>query len=523
MVKILTIGPFGGAESGQEAVSLQFPEEKNVWDGPHPRPKSRVDLSLSLDHVKEVFAGCADFETRPLHIKGAQEAGTLCWVNGMVKTERVNDYILRPLSQWEGPDERSSVFQRILEGWAWTMTVQERTDMDDVTGDLVNGCCILFLPGEENALSFQVQTEEKRAVSAPEIENVMKGPKDSFTESVRTNTSLVRRRIRTPWLRVEEQIVGRQSMTPVDVMFIQGLTDPELVAQIQQRIADIDIDALISTGNLEEYVIDNKATSFPQVLFTERPDRFCNGLMDGRVGVLIDGLPMACLLPGDIALFLKAPQDRSNNYAIGTVLTIIRYLCMAITLLAPGFYVAVATFHPEMIPTKLALSIISSKQDVPFSTIFEVLTMLVAFEILQEAGLRLPKTIGQTVSIIGGLVVGQSAVEAKIVSPVVVIVVAIAGIAGYTMPNQDFASALRIWRFFITAAAGVAGLFGLMVCAVALVYRLAEIESFGVAYLSPFAPATGNHPRGHTIIRPPLPMEKFRDMTLHPRNSRKQK
>jgi hypothetical protein len=176
-----------------------------------------------------------------------------------------------------------------------------------------------------------------------------------------------------------------------------------------------------------------------------------------------------------------------------------------------------------MIPTKLALSIISSKQDVPFSTTFEVLTMLVAFEILQEAGLRLPKTIGQTVSIIGGLVVGQSAVEAKIVSPVVVIVVAIAGIAGYTMPNQDFSNALRIWRFLITAAAGVAGLFGLVMSAAALVYRLAALESFGVAYLTPFAPAAGDRPQGWTILRPPMPKEKFRDLALHPLNQRKQK
>ncbi len=497
-------------------------ERDPKWDGPHPRAETRVDLPLTLESVKQVFAGCADFETRPIQVKGAGTAGTLCWINGMVKLERVNDYILRPLTEWSGPEE-GTVFQRILEGGVWNLSAQERTDMDEVTGDLVDGSCILFLPEEANVLSFSVQTEEKRSISDPETENVIKGPRDSFTESVRTNTSLVRRRIRTPWLRIEEQVVGRQTLTPVDLIYIEGLTNPDLVAQAQQRVADIDIDAMISTGNLEEYIIDDKGTAFPQVLFTERPDRFSTGLMDGRVGILIDGLPMGCLLPGDIAQFLKAPQDRSSNYVIASLLTLIRYTCMVLTLLMPGFYVAVAAFHPEMIPTKLALSIIASKQDVPFSTVFEVLAMLVAFEILQEAGLRLPKTIGQTVSIIGGLVVGQSAVEAKIVSPVVVIVVAIAGIAGYTMPNQDFANALRIWRFLITAAAGVAGLFGMMICTAALVYRLAAIESFGVAYLTPFAPAAGDRPQGRTILRAPLPKDKFRDLALHPLNQRKQK
>lgn len=497
-------------------------EQRPKWDGPHPRPEIRVELPLSLDSVEQVFAGCVDFESRPIQVRGAGRGGTLCWLNGMVKLERVNDYILRPLAEWDGP-EQGTVFQRILEGGVWNLSARERTGMDEVTGDLVNGCCVLFLPGEENALSFAVPTEEKRSISDPETENVIKGPRDSFTESVRTNTSLVRRRVRTPWLRIEEQVVGRQTLTPVDLIYIEGLTDPELVAQVQRRVSDIDIDALISTGNLEEYIIDDKETAFPQVLFTERPDRFSSGLMSGRVGLLIDGLPMGCLLPGDIAQFLKAPQDRSNNYITASVLTLIRYICMALTLLMPGFYVAVAAFHPEMIPTRLALSIIVSKQDVPFSTAFEVLAMLVAFEILQEAGLRLPKTIGQTVSIIGGLVVGQSAVEAKIVSPVVVIVVAIAGIAGYTMPNQDFANALRIWRFLITAAAGAAGLFGMMICAAALVYRLAEIESFGVAYLTPFAAAVGDRPHGRTILRAPLPEDKFRDLALHPQNRRKQK
>lgn len=489
---------------------------------PHPRSRPRVDLPLSLEALEQVMGACSDFAKRKLYLAGEQETAVLCWINGMVKTERVNDYVIRPLAQWQGPAVTGEL-RRIAEGGSWSLTVEERRDMDQVTEDLVNGSCILFLPGRETALSFAVPTEEKRAVSAPENENVLKGPKDSFTESVRTNTSLVRRRLRTPWLRVEEQRVGRQSLTPVDLIWVEGITDPELVQQARRRVADIDIDALLSTGNLEEYIIDDIYTPFPMVMFTERPDRFSVGLMDGRVGLLVDGLPMGCLLPGDIAQFIKAPQDRSNNYLMATLLTLIRYFCMGITLVLPAFYVAVATFHPEMIPTKLALSIIASKQDVPFVTSLEVLAMLVAFEILQEAGLRLPQSIGQTVSIIGALVVGQSAVEAKIVSPVVVIVVAVAGITGYTMPNQDFSNALRIWRFVLTVAASVAGLFGLMTGLAALIYHLAGLESFGVAYLTPFASNPGEEQTGRALVRPPMPESKYRELTLHPGNRRRQR
>ena len=498
-----------------------FGDEKQS-DVSHPIQKPRVEGELCLQKLEDLFHCCADFSKRTLWLAGSDQEATLCWVDGMVKMERMNEYIIRPLVETPGPDIRG-VVRRIVEGGVWNMKAEERTTLDEVSEDLVNGSCALFLPGGKGALTFAVPTEEKRSISAPEIENVLKGPKDAFVESLRTNTSLLRRRLRTPFLRLEEQIVGRQSLTPVDVIWVEGITDPELVKKVSRRIEKIDIDAVLSTGNLEEYIIDDTGTAFPQTICTERPDRLCVGLMDGRVGILVDGLPMGFLVPGDIAQFIKAPQDRSYNYITATALTLVRYLCMAITLLLPAFYIAVATFHPEMIPTKLALSVIASKQDVPFVTSFEVLVMLLAFEVLQEAGLRPPQTIGQTVSIIGGLVVGQSAVEAKIVSPVVVIVVATAGITGFTMPNQDFSNAIRLWRFGLAVAASFAGLFGLMAGCVAFVYHLAAIESFGVAYLTPFAPNAGTPGGGQNVLRRPMPKMKLRDLALHPRNWHNQK
>ena len=491
---------------------------------PHPRKEPRIDLPLTIDNLKTVFGDSADFSTREICLHGAPDKRvTLCYVVGMVRLERACDYLLRPLAQDEALVKCSldEAYERMRCGGVYDLDVKECTAMDQATQSLIKGdCLLLFSPGK--GLAFSTATEEKRSVSPPENEPAIKGAKDSFVESIRTNTSLVRRRLRAPELRVREQIVGRQTLTPVDILYLEGITDPALVEEAQRRIARIDIDALLMTGALEEYIIDEADTAFPLIAYTERPDRFCSGLVEGRVGILIDGLPLGYLLPGSIRQFFKTGQDKSQNWMVASALSVLRYGCMLITLFLPALYIAAVTFHPEMIPLKLALSINAAKADVPFTTVFEVLIMLMAFEVLQEAGLRLPSSIGQTVSILGGLVVGTAAVEAKIVSPAVLIVVAIAGIAGYTMPSQDFAGALRIWRFVLAVAASVAGCFGVILGGAALVCRLAGLESFGVAYLTPFASNAGEQVEGHAVLRQPLHRTKLREKSLNTRNRRNQ-
>lgn len=467
-----------------------------------------------------------DFSNRKIALAGRLDLEiTLCFINGMVKMERVSDYVLRPIAQDEALaacSDMASVRRHMAAGALYNLGIEEREDMDSAVSDLIGGNCLLLFPGEKTALSFNVGTEEKRSISQPENETVLKGAQDSFVESIRTNTSLVRRHLKAPELKIGEQVVGRQSLTTVDVLYLDGITDLEIVRQVTERLEHIDIDAALATGNIEEYIIDKTDTAFPLVQHTERPDRFCAGLVEGRVGILIDGLPLGYLAPGTIGVFLQTPQDKSNNWMLASALTVLRYFCMLLTLILPGFYIAVVTFHQEMIPTRLALSIIAAKRDVPFVTVFEVLIMLLAFEILQEAGLRLPQSIGQTVSIIGGLVVGSAAVEAKIVSPAVLIAVAIAGIAGYTMPSQELAGALRIWRFGLAVLASVAGLFGLVIGGAALIYHLAAIESFGVSYLTPFAANAGQQVEGETILRQPLPRVKLRETALKTKNRRNQ-
>ena len=448
---------------------------------PHPRKEPRFPGPLTPENIQKIFQDCADFRSRSVILHGDLERSVhLCWIEGMVRGERMNDYVLRPLAQ--DPMLASlplhEVYKIMAQGALYTGGVQMRTSLDEGAADLVAGCCLVFFPGQERALSLSVATEEKRSVGEPENEPALKGARDSFVESIRTNTSLVRRRLRAPELRVKEHIVGRQSLTPVDVVYLEGIADAHTIQLIEARLDEIDIDGIEATGNLEEYLVDRLNTPFPLLPFTQRPDRFCSGLLEGRVGILADGLPLGYLAPGTLDQFFKTGQDKAFHWMVASALNLIRYFCALVTLLLPGLYIAMVTFHPEAIPPKLAVSIVAAKQQVPFSTIFEVLIMLLSFEVLQEAGLRLPGPIGSTVSILGGLVVGNAAVEAHIVSPAVLIAVAIAGVAGYTQPSQDFAGALRLWRVLLGVPASLGGPFGVALGGAPLPWDLGGAEGF---------------------------------------------
>ena len=487
----------------------------------HPPRQPRYPQPLSWEAVTAVYADCADFGRRKLCPAGEGErAIRVCWLDGRVKAERLNDYIFHPILTAHFDPEGN--WQRQLEEEIlWNQNPRPCGSTDQAVYGLIEGACLIFT--REGVLECMVPTEDRRGVEKPENESGIKGAKDSFTETVRVNTSLIRSRLRTPELIIRRHLVGRQTRTPVEMLWIRGLCDPAWPARIAGRLEEIQEDALLTTAELEDYLIPTRSSPFPRLFFTQRPDRVCQGLLEGRVALLIDGVPQGCILPGELSQFLQAPQDRSDHWLAASSLTCLRYLCMVLTLLLPGLYVAMAQFHFELIPTKLALSIIASKQDVPFPTALEVLGLLLAFEVLQEAGLRLPNTIGQTVSIIGGLVVGQAAVEAKIVSPVVVIVVAAAGVSGFTMPNQDLSNALRIWRFLLTLLSAGLGIYGLALGSAGLIVHLAGLEDYGLAYLASFTGPGPTPEENHPVIRRPVPRVKYRPAFLNTANRRKRR
>ena len=464
------------------------------------------------------FEDAADFETRKVLCGG--QLLTVLFLDGLTSGGDIAEQVVRPLAQMTDEAREEVLYTRALQGGVWCASVKEPESTQQQAAELlVNGFCVILFPKSGKALGCEVKTGEKRSPSPPETENTVKGAKDAFTETLRTNTSLVRRHLRTPGLRLTETVIGKRTLTKVTVCWIDRLTDPELPRRMQERLSSIDIDGALSPAAIEEYVTGSRRTAFPLLEYTERTDHFCQGLLDGQVGLLADGLPLGYLAPVGLGRLMRSPEDRATDFFSASMLRLLRYAALGVSLLLPALYAAMAMFHQQMLPTKLLLSIIESKQNVPFSTLLEVLGLLCAFELLQQAGLHLPQAVGTAVSIIGGLVVGTAAVDAKLVSPAALIVTASSGICGFTLPNRELSDAVRLWRFVLTVLAGLWGLFGVTVGLLLLLTELAGLESLGRSYLSPFGRA---EVKG-ALVRPRLVRQKWRDGALKPMDDQSQR
>ena len=473
------------------------------------------DGKLDNANIRAIFDGAGDFVVR--EIRCGEFLLYAYSIDGLVSGGDISDYILKPITEILSAPDMVQLYDRALHGSVYNAVAKPCTDLNMAAELLVNGFCLVLFP-DEGAIAYEVKTGEKRGLSAPEVENTVKGPKDAFVETVRSNTSLIRRHLRSPDLRLYETKVGRRSLTNVTVVSLQGITNPELVERMKRRLGEIDIDGFLSPAAVEEYVTGSRFTAFPLMQYTERTDRFCQGILDGRVGLLVDGLPLGYLAPADLGLLMESPEDRSVDFISASCIRILRYSAMLLSLLLPAVYIAMATYHQEMIPLQLLRAMIESKQAVPFSTVVEVVGLLIAFELLQESGIHLPQAIGQSVSIIGGIVVGTAAVEAKIISPAALIAVSVAGVCGFVQPNRDFAQAIRVWRFVLAIFAAMAGLFGVTVGAILLLIHLSGLTCLGVPYLAPFS-----NVRGISILRKRLVKKKDRNADVDPLDRRNQR
>lgn len=483
-------------------------------EGPTPRKTPAYPGELTDENIRAIFAGAGDFLYRKLNC--GDFALHSYMIDGLVSGGDVSEYVFKPITEHLTGNSVQELYERALTGMVYNSVADPCEDLDTVALKLVNGFCVVLFPGA-GAIAFEVKTGEKRSPSAPEVENTVKGAKDAFTETVRTNTSLIRRHLRAPELRLFETKVGRRSLTNVTVAWLEGVTNRDLVERMKSRLDEIDIDGFLSPSAVQEYVTGSRPTAFPLLQYTERTDKFCEGLLDGRVGLLIDGLPLGYLAPADLGYLMESPEDRGMDYISASCIRVLRYAALALSLLLPGLYIAMAAFHQEMIPLPLLRAIIESKESVPFPTWAEVLGLLVAFELLQESGVHLPQAIGQSVSIIGGIVIGTAAVDANLISPAALIAVSAAGICGFTMPNRDFAEAIRVWRFVLAIAAAVMGLFGLTAGLIALLIHLSELTCLDVPFLAPFTKVQGG-----SVLRKRLVNQKERNPDLCPEDGRNQ-
>lgn len=353
---------------------------------------------------------------------------------------------------------------------------------------ILAGGALILLRDNNCALGASIGGGVRRSVEEPTSQTVIRGPKEGFTEDISTNLALLRRKLQTPALKYEQHIIGSYTQTRVVVAYLEGIARPEVVEEVNVRLEAIDTDSILESGYIEEMIQDAALTPFPTMLNTERPDTVAGSLLDGMVGILIDGTPFALIAPVTFFNFFQSSEDYYQRYDISTFLRIIRFLSFFVALLLPSLYIAVTTFQQEMIPTTLLITLAGQREGVPLPALYEALAMELIFEVIREAGIRMPRVIGPAISIVGALVLGQAAVQAGLVSGAMVIVVSFTAIANFVIPSINMASAVRLIRFVLMILAGTFGLFGILAGLIPLLAHLVSLRSFGVNYFMPYAP-----------------------------------
>ena len=446
-----------------------------------------------LKQLKMIFERSSDIVFREFQLAGIQKGG-LIYLDGLVDIQMIDSDVLKPLLDIRKGTSLSATIPLkkmdtiLQDSVIYVSQLSIGTTIKEVVDHILNGDTVLLLDGVNQALFISAQAWETRSVEEPATEAVIRGPREGFTENLRTNTSLVRRRLKTPQLKMESMTVGRLSNTKMVITYLEDIAETSLIAEVKERISQIDIDAILDSAYIEELIQDNPLSVFPQVNNTERPDKVAAYLLEGKIGILIDNTPFALLVPVSFYEMLQSSEDYYQHFMVSTVIRWLRFFMLAGALLLPSLYIAITSFHQEMLPTTLLLSVTSSRETVPFPALVEALIMEISFEALREAGVRLPRPVGQAVSIVGALVIGQAAVQAGIVSASMVIIVSITGISSFIFPVFSQGVAIRLLRFPMMMCAGTLGLYGILVASLILLTHMAGLRSFGVPYLSPVAP-----------------------------------
>jgi spore germination protein len=462
-------------------------------------------------YLKEQFELCSDIVFRSFTLSDGSIL-LLVYLDGMSRLQVIEDNVLSPLiynGLPEGIGRIQSISELFRREWLPLTKVSTDSSMKKLIHHILQGKLALLVEGEASALIAEVQGFETRGIQEPQKESTLRGSKEGFVENIRTNTTLLRRRIISPELKMESFTLGTFSQTDVVLAYVQGKVDEKVLSNVREKLNSIHMDGVFESSYIEEWIENNSFSLFPQIQNTERPDIVAASLLEGKVAILTNGTPYTLLLPITLWSSLQSADDYFERFVFVIMTRLIRYIMTFISFALPAIYVALTTFHPEMVPSFLMISIATARENSPFPTIIEVFLMMFIFDGLQEAGVHLPNQLGPVVSIIGALVIGQAAVEAGIISAPIIIVISLTGVAAYTIPRYSATLSFRIIRYMLTLISGLIGVDGIAFGMIFLLIHLVTLESFGTPYLSPVAPLDVNRLRD-VVIRYPFWSKKSR-------------
>lgn len=519
----------GGVEHKVRGIIKPTPvsKKKEVKDNLPDEEDISRDIDQNIEFIKKAFnsKNNKDIIIREFTVGGKIKA-FIAYIDGMVDRTTINNFILKPLMIEKQYEEGKCGLDKIIKEVLETNQATKVSDAEEMIYEILVGNTCLFVDGCDYCISSETKGYDKRAVSTPQTEGVVRGAQEGFTENLRTNVTLVRRIVKNKDLSTEFLKIGERNHNLCAVMYISGLINPAIVEEIKRRVNSLKTDFIAGSGVLEQFIEENTWSIIPTIMSTERPDRAASHLIEGKAAIIVEGTPFALIAPVTITAMFHTPEDTTLRWQYGTLLRIIRIFAAFTATFIPGLYVALTNFHREMIPTDLLIAIAKARENVPFPTIVEVFLMEISFELIREAGIRIPGIIGNTIGIIGALILGQAAVQANLVSPVLIIIVAITGLGNFAIPDFSVAFAARISRLVYIVLGALLGFYGISLGVVVGAVMLACTKSFGVPLLTFFGPKVSNS--NDIVLRRPVWMQETRpddvnplDVTRQPEISRK--
>ncbi len=485
--------------------------------------KTPVSKSLAenIARMEVLFDTCDDIKKKQMNLGIHKDVP--CYLTFIEVAVDMGNSALLELLKYLRSAEKEEIYAALSRNALGISDATYFETIEDACDGLLTGEAILFVDGFDKAVKIPDDGYPNMGVGKAESEKVVRGSNEGFTDSVKQNAALIRKRIRSPRVKVKQKKLGVRSNTNVYLVYMDELVYPGLLSEIERRLGRFEIDGVLDSGVIEQLTEERWRSPFPQFQTTERPDRAAMAVLEGRVILLSDNSPVGLVLPTDYNSFIKTSDDYYNRWEIASFERLLRYAASFFAMTLPGLYLALTNFHTQILPTTLLLSFAEARAGVPFPAVVEVLIMELSFELLREAGVRLPGTMGNTIGIVGGLIIGQAAVEANLVSPIVVIVIAFTALCSFAVPSEEFATAFRLLKFFFIAACAWLGFFGFLAGLLAVLIHLSQLKSFGIPYLMPFVGADVNDYEDERDFLWREPLHRLKMRPVYAKNSQRRK